>query len=309
MPYDPDVKALMHYVKKTGLYPIRKMGVEKARRELNGVTNWDVPREEVYRRKQLEISDLDVSVQVRIYWPNAAKRNDKLPCLLMFHGGGFVLGDLNTYENSARHYCNMAGIVVLNVSYRLAPEHKFPIAVEDSYAALKWVSDNADELGVDPNRIALTGASSGGMLVIVLCLLARERNGPKIALQIPVIPVLSLTQGCLYPSRSKFTEDMEDLLWFIDMYLETPCDKRDARLSPILVENYTGLPSALVITAGHCPVRDEGKLYADRLRAAGVAVDYECYEGANHQAMVLPGMIKTARQAVDKIVGTLIAQL
>jgi len=310
MTYDPDVKALMRYVEKMGLFPIRKMGIETARQNLDGRPNWDVPREEVFRCEQHKLPSPNASVQVRIYWPESAEDDDaKLPCLIMFHGGGFALGGVDTYENSARHYCNTVGVVVINVGYRLAPEHKFPIAVEDSYAALNWTYDNAYKLGIDPDRVALTGASSGGMLVIVMCLLARERGGPKIALQIPVIPVLTLAKDACYPSRRDFKEDTADLHWFNSMYFEAPADPQDLRVSPILVEDYSGLPSALVITAGHCPMRDEGLYYADRLRAAGVEVKYECHKGSNHQAMVLPGMIKAARLAMDQIAATLKAKL
>jgi len=316
MTFDPDVKALMLYVKRMGLFPIHKMGVETARKNLDGNSTWDVPRQNVFRYEPHDIPTRDGVIQIRIYWPDLAadepdpinKEKARLPCLLMFHGGGFVLGDLDSYENSARHYCNMAGIVVVNVGYRLAPEHKFPVAAEDSYVALNWVYDNARQLGIDPERIALTGASAGGILVIIMCLLARDRKGPKIALQIPVIPVLNLAKEATFPSRNDYIDDMADLRWFNDMYFSAEADPNDVRVAPILADNYSDLPPALVITAGHCPMRDEGLYYADRLRAADIDVIYKCYEGANHQAMVLPGMIKAARQSTDLITATLKAK-
>jgi acetyl esterase len=173
--------------------------------------------------------------------------------------------------------------------------------VEDCYAALNWCVDNAAELGVDTDRIAITGGSSGGMLTIVTCLLARDRQEPKIALQIPIVPALTSQKEPPYPSRSEFKEEADPLPWFIDMYLRTPDDAKDVRASPILVENFSDLPPALVITAGHDPLRDEGRHYVEQLRAAGVPVDHVCFEGANHQAMAMPGVIRAARQAVDRI--------
>jgi len=200
--------------------------------------------------------------------------------------------------------------VVIDVGYRLAPENKFPAGVEDCYAALCWVANNASELGVDQDRIAVTGGSAGGTLTIVTCLLARDRDGPPIALQMPVLPALTMEPEPPYVSRRELDDSYYGLPrkaidWFAKLYLNTLEEARDVRASPILAENLAGLPRALVITAGFCPFRDEGLHYVQRLRDAGVPVEHVCIEGASHAPMAMAGTFACARRGVDLVADAL----
>ena len=307
MTLDADVKSFLDQMVAMNMPPPYKMPIEASRgMPAEQRALMDMPREEVGRRLERTVPGPAGPIPVRIYWPAAAERGNPIGVLVMFHGGGFALGDLDTFEGTVRYYCNHAEVVVVDVDYRLAPENKFPAAVEDCFAALCWVSDNAAELGVDADRLAVSGGSAGATLTIVCCLLAKERGGPEIALQVPVLPSLTFEQDPPYPSRAELDDDYyglsrETIQWFADMYLGKPGDALDVRASPILAPDYTGLPPALVITGGYCPFRDEGRHYADRLREDGVDVEYTCYEGASHAAIAIPAMVGAAHKCVEQV--------
>jgi len=283
-----------------------ELSVEDARVGLKQMTlQVDIALCEVLERRELSISGPAGDIPIRIYWPEITEADKSLPILLLYHGGGFALADLDTHENMARYYCKHAQLIVINVDYRLSPENKFPLGVEDCYAALCWASDNAKELGGDLMRIAVTGDSAGGNLSAVVAQLALSRQGPNVAYQLLAYPVVSMDMGADYESRKTFGKgqhflSMMDLNWLSDMYFTNPDKEKDSVLaSPILCEDLSGLPPALVITAGHDPLRDEGKHYAERIEAAGIAVEYVCFESTIHGFMTFGGAIDVGKQALD----------
>ena len=198
------------------------------------------------------------------------------PLLVFFHGGGFVFGDLDVFDNPCRLICRDAGVHVLSIDYRLAPEHKAPAAFDDGYAAYLWACEHAEELGADPSRIAVGGDSAGGNLAAVVAQRARDAGDPPPALQWLIYPVTDWRGQTR--SRTLFGQGLlltkRDLDVFAEAFVTgSGLDVSDPRLSPLLAENLAGLPPALVITAGFDPLRDEGEQYAAKLQAAGVTVD------------------------------------
>lgn len=197
--------------------------------------------------------------------------------LVFYHGGGFVFGDLDTHDSACRLICRDAGVHVLSVDYRLAPEHPAPAAVDDCHAAYRWALENAAELGADPQRVAVGGDSAGGCLAAVVTRLARDAGDPIPALQWLIYPVTDMRGGTR--SRSLLADGFlltrDDMDWFESTYLAgSDIDVTDPRVSPLLADDLSGLSPALVVTAGFDPLRDEGDAYAAALRAAGVAVDH-----------------------------------
>ena len=254
-------------------------------------------------RKLAAIVDDGVAVGVRnisIPGPAGAMRarhyipvNDQSPpgsepLLVFFHGGGFVIGDLDTHDGLCRLICRDAGIHVLSVDYRLAPEHKAPAAVEDCYAAYRWAVEHAAELGADPQRVAVGGDSAGGNLATVVSHLARDdrdRGVPLPALQLLIYPITNHAGDTR--SRALFADGYfltkRHMDWFRDCYLNgASVEPSDPRISPLLADDLTGLPPALLLTAGFDPLRDEGNLYAEALSAAGVVVDHRQYRSMVH---------------------------
>lgn len=237
-------------------------------------------------------------VPVRIYTPVAggARR-----CLVFFHGGGFVIGDLDSHDALCRQIANESGCKVVAVDYRLAPEHKFPAAVEDAWAAVKWVEENAGDLGIDANHLAVAGDSAGGNLATVVSqMAARAKGGPSICFQLLIYPgtrVNSDTQSMADFAEGYFLE-RRTLEWFKDCYVPEGHDHSDPRLSPMLADDLSGLPPALIITAGYDPLKDEGRAYADRLSASGVDVTYKDYPDMIHGFFNMTALSADAKEAV-----------
>jgi acetyl esterase/lipase len=232
---------------------------------------------------------------VRIYRPKDALR----AALVYFHGGGWVVGSLESADASCRALANRSRCVVISVDYRLAPETKFPGAVDDAHAATRWVADNAAELRIDPTKIAVGGASAGGNLAAAVALVARER-GPAIAFQLLAVPVTELSSKAA--SHREFAEgyglSAADMTWYGTHYVRTPADADDPRAS-VLRADLRGLPPAFVITAECDPLRDDGEAYADRLRVLGIRARYKRYPGMFHGFMSFPGTLPEAAQAFE----------
>ena len=286
---DAATEQFLQVLRAAGRPPIYELPIEVARAG-NKAASQQMARPPVplHRVEDRRIPSAAGELGVRIYWPRQTSARELLPLVVYFHGGGFAICDLDTHDPIARALCRDGDAIVVNVDYRMAPEHKFPAAVEDAYAATSWVSAHASELGGDARRIAVAGDSAGGNLSAVVCQLAKAKGGPSIAFQVLIYPVVDLDTTAAFASRSEFGGgdyflSMRDMEWFNSLYFaDAATEVRDPRASPLRSDDLSGLPPALVITAGCDPLRDEGKSYADRLAAAGVPVEYRCFEGTIH---------------------------
>jgi acetyl esterase len=245
------------------------------------------------------------AIRVRVYTPaEAAPR----PAMVYFHGGGWVVCDVETHDVVCRAIAVRSGAVVVSVDYRLSPESKFPAAVDDCFAATCWVAANAGRFGIDPARIAVGGDSAGGNLGAVIALKSRDERGPAIVLQVLVYPVTNLASFDT-PSYGEFAEGYDltrpQMEWFRSHYLASPEDGRNPYASPLLADDLRGLPPALVITAECDPLRDEGEAYARRLEEAGVPVTCTRYAGMIHPFFTLGGVIPQTHQAVQQVADAL----
>lgn len=241
------------------------------------------------------------AIPVRHYRPLGVSKQEAIAALVFFHGGGFTLGDLDTHDTLCRQLCDQAGVAVLSVDYRLGPEHKFPAAHVDGFAALQWIAAHAGELGVAPDCIAVGGDSAGGNIAASCALMARDGGGPKLAYQLLIYPATDFR--CIAPSHLRngkgylLTTSMIE--YFCACYLACDADRLDWRLSPLLAGDHANLPPALILTAGFDPLVDEGKAYAERLRAAGNSVEYVCYEGQFHGFITMGRVVSQANEAVN----------
>lgn len=257
------------------------------------------------RVENLEAGGAAGPIAVRLYEPHSAPREP--PVLVYFHGGGWVVGSLDTHDGLCRVLADEAGLAVLSVDYRLAPEHPFPAAVDDAMCAYEWVLDNARRLGVDGARVAVGGDSAGGTLSAVVAQQARSRRLAMPRFQLLIYPATDLRR--LTASNRTLAEGYlltgSLMDWFLGHYLADAADKTDPRASPLLADDLGGLPEAYVVTAGFDPLRDEGRAYADRLRQAGVRTRYVCQAGLVHGFANMTYGIPAARRAVSDAAGAL----
>ena len=238
-----------------------------------------------------------LSIPARLYRPAGGR----LPAVVYFHGGGWLLGSVESHDAACRALANASGAAVVSVGYRRGPEHRFPVAVEDCYAAARWVHDRAQELEVDPRRLAVAGDSAGGNLATAVALLARDRGEPPVALQLLVYPVTTtdLEKG-FDRAYEGFFLYYDELQWHQDNYLSSPEDRRSPLVSPLDAADLRGLPPAMVITAQCDPLHAQGELYAQALAAAGVQVEHRHYPGMVHGFFQLPSLFDDGRDAVER---------
>lgn len=221
-------------------------------------------------------------IPIRIYSNHS---DDNLPVLLFFHGGGWVVGNINTHDGICRQLAKVTKAVIVSVDYRLAPEHPYPAPLMDCYAALEWVYENAAKIGGNPKKIAVSGDSAGGNLAAAVCLKAKAENGPKISYQALVYPVTDLSKLTTISYQnfaSKFFLTKNMMAQYINYYIADDSTRLEAYASPLLAPDVSDLPPALVITAGFDPLRDEGEAYGERLKAAGVPTTITRYKGTIH---------------------------
>ena len=240
-------------------------------------------------------------IPIRIYIPEESK---VLPVTLFYHGGGWVQGNLDSHDNVVRYMAARSGSILVAVDYRLAPENPFPAAVEDAYAALKWVAGNAKLFSGDPSKIAVMGDSAGGNLSAVVSLMARDKNGPKISRQILVYPATNLktldTDSYMFFGEG-FMLTRKEIEWFRAHYLPNKSDWSNPMASPLLAKDHSNLPPATIITAQMDPLSDEGKQYADKLEQSGVEVRYHRFEGMIHGFISAGKVLNQAYEAMDEI--------
>jgi acetyl esterase len=284
--------------------PPEKARVENRRGALAVSAHPPIP---MARVEAIEIPSEPGPIPARLYVPAGLPGGAPLPLLVYFHGGGWVIGDLDTHDGLCRFLAAAAGTTVLSIGYRLSPEHPFPAAVEDSWAGFSWALENAASLGVDPARIAVGGDSAGGNLAAVVSLLARGAGATMPAIQLLIYPVTD-SAGEL-PSRRLFDEGFmltkEDMDLFEGHYLPPGTDAHDPRVSILEIEDLSGLPPAYVATAGFDPLRDEGEAYALRMRAAGVQVALRRHSGLIHGFANDTAISRTARGAMLEAAGAL----
>lgn len=284
MPIDPQMQAFLDQQAALGAPPLHKLTPEQvragSRMQLQQAALYYTP-EQVAKIENRTIPAPTGEIPVRIYTPEG---DGPFPLLVFFHGGGWVIGDLDSHDDLCRALTNAAGCVVFAVDYRLAPEHKFPAATEDCYAATEWAAAHAAELHADPDRVAVGGDSAGGNLAAVVTMMARDRGGPKLIFQLLIYPATDFRGGT--PSHQENADapilDRETQLWFTNHYLNGEEDKLNPLASPLLASDFHGLPPALVITAEYDPLRDEGEAYAEQLKAADVPATVRRYDGLIH---------------------------
>jgi acetyl esterase len=238
------------------------------------------------------------AVRMRVYTPEA---DGPVPIMMYFHGGGYVKGGLDETDAFCRRLARTTDTVVVSVDYRLAPEHPYPAALDDAYHSSLWAHDNAEALGGTKDSFSVCGESAGGNLAAVVCLLARSDDKIEISRQILLQPVVDFTLS--FPSidmpASECLVPREDLAWYYEEYYEG--DASDFRVSPVFADDLSGLPPALIITAEHDTLRDEGRAYAVRLEASGVPTQYSCYSGMIHGFLQMAGLLDEAQQAIAEI--------
>jgi acetyl esterase len=313
---DAATRAFLNALKVAGRRPLWELTVEELRASIRAASlQLAAPSTDVHEVADRKMPVSGGEVGLRIYTPGPGSEDRPFPIVVHLHGAGFVAGDLDTHDSIARFHCKHADAVVIAVDYRLAPEHPFPAAVNDAYAAVEWAVEHAHELHGDARRIAVLGDSAGGNLAAVVCQLAKARNGPRIGFQALVCPAVDFSLGAEYPSRSQFgggdfflsNRDME---FFRSRYLtDLQRQASDARVSPLLASDLAGLPPALVVTAGCDPLHDEGRMYVDRLAAAGVTVEYHCFESTIHAFMSFAGAIPVGVDGLSFVAARLHAAL
>jgi acetyl esterase len=297
MPLDPQARALLDQLAARGDPPVTALTPQEARAQMVQATARLGEPPAIARVEALTVPGPGGAIPVRILAPQGKA---PLPALVYFHGGGWVVGSIDTHDALCRALANAAGVTVVSVDYRLAPEHKFPAAAEDAYAATAWVAAHAAEIGVDPARLAVGGDSAGGNLATVVALMARERGGPRLVYQILIYPItdFNLETASYRENADGYFLTREAMAWYWGHYLANEADGQHPYASPLRASDLRGLPPALVITAEFDPLCDEGEAYAARLAAAGVPVTLTRYDGMIHGFLRRPVQLDRARGAL-----------
>lgn len=303
MSLDPQAQAMIDLIASTGLGDLTPETDPQHVRDL--MTALAIPSDVVVHRiEDRTIPGPGGEIPVRLYRPAG---DTPKPVVVYYHGGGWVIGNLESHDATCRELANAADVVVVSVDYRLAPEHVFPAAVDDAFAALEWVHEHAPELGADPSRIAVAGDSAGASLAAVVAQLARDANGPPIVFQLLVYPATDyeFSSPSMIENADGYFLTIAGMRWFYGHYLRSEADGDDPRVSPARAADLSGLPPAFVITAEYDPLRDQGMAYAAALRAAGTPTEATRYEGMFHGFFGMGAMIDVAKVAFDDAVAAL----
>ena len=303
MPLDPQAHALLEQQAQANAPGYEFLGVEQARALYEARAAMNMPSVAVAEVFDMQTDGPGGTLPLRVYRAYGSKESEKLPALVYFHGGGWVLGNLDTHDPICRELANMAHCAVIAVAYRLSPEHKFPQPVEDAIAATRWVAANAEALRIDAERIAVGGDSAGGTMAAVICLEFRDTGGPKIAMQVLIYPPADLLADTA--SHRDFAKGYgltrDSVLWLRGHYIRDEADPLDWRCSPLRAADHCNLPPAYILTAGFDTLRDEGRLYAEALHRAGVITTYECFEGMVHGFINLGRVLAGAHHALYRV--------
>ena len=297
MPLDAQIESVMEQVAALGFPPSHTVSAQEARSNAKARPRGKGP--DVHKVEDIKIPSDAGPIPARIYTPSD---ETSLPVLVWFHGGGWVVGDLESADATARHLCNESSSVIISIDYRLAPETKFPGASDDCYTATQWVSENASSLNADPDKIAVGGDSAGGNLAAVVSLMARDKQGPNIGFQLLVYPVteMNFNTKSYIDNAEGYQLSRDGMIWYWDHYLEDKEAANNPYASPMKAQSLQNLPPALIITAEYDPLRDEGKAYAERLKAEGVTTQYTMYSGMIHGFFGMASVVDKGRAAVKE---------
>jgi acetyl esterase len=298
---NPDARKVCDMIVASGRPPIETLTPSQARQAFLATRQILQPdAEPVAEVAQLAAAGPAGPIPLRLYRGQGTGQGSPKPALIYLHGGGWVIGDLESHDQVCRALANAASCIVVAIDYRLAPEHKFPAAAEDAMAAVAWIAANAGHLGIDAARLAIGGDSAGGNLAAVAAIDARDRGGPHIALQFLVYPAADMSMD--WPSAERHAEQLPltraAMHWFIAHYLRSPADKTDWRASPLRAASLKGLPPALIVTAGFDPLCDEGQAYAEALRRAGVPVVHELFAGQVHGFLAMGRIVADSQRLI-----------
>jgi acetyl esterase len=302
MSLHPQAKAFLNIINVSERIPIHILGAKKARQTYAERPSHLAPQwVDVFAIDNRIIQQNSLSIPIRIYTPKAS--SEPLPICIFYHGGGMVIGSLDGYDTLCRQICVQSQCIVVSVDYRLAPEHKFPAAIDDAYAAFLWIRQHANSFGGDKNSIAVSGDSAGGNLAAVVTILARDQHIAGIKCQALIYPATAPYANS--PSHFAFAKEYflerETVLWFHESYIRSDNDRKDFRYAPLIAKTLAHLPSALVIVAKYDTLRDEGVAYADRLTSSGVDVTLQEYEGMFHPFVSLAGVLDDGKEAISLI--------
>lgn len=295
MPLDPQAKQVLEQTAALGLPPNHLVSPAQAR--LNMKSRPRAAGPEVAKVEDRLIPGPRVELPVRIYTPAGS---GPFPILVWYHGGGWVVGDLDTADPTARHLAVEAGCVVVSVDYRLAPESKFPGPADDCFAATVWSAQHGARLNGDPTRLAVGGDSAGGNLAAAVALMARDRGGLSLAFQLLVYPVTArdFDTASYQQNAEGYGLTLDGMRWYWDMYLQNAADASHPYAAPMAAQDLKGLPPALVITAEYDPLRDEGEAFGKRLQAAGVQTTCKRYDGMIHGFFGMAAVVDKGKQAI-----------
>lgn len=304
MSLDPQARHMLDQLAAAGTKPIDTLSVPEARAFMDSMRALQGPPTPLPAVRDLGIAGASGTIPARLYRP---REDGTLPLLVYFHGGGWVIGDLEGYDNVCRDLAAKAGCAILSIDYRLAPEHRFPAAADDCFAATAWTRANATGLGIDPARIAVGGDSAGGNLAAVVSLMSRDRGGPPVCLQLLIYPVTCgrMDTPSYRDNAEGYLLTHDAMVWFWDHYVPRAAERELPYAAPLRATDLRGLPPALVLTAEFDPLRDEGEAYAGRLREAGVPTTLRRYDGQIHGFFTMGALIDRARLALDETAATL----
>ena len=300
MTLDPKLKALLEQPADPNAKPIEEIPIEEIRRQFNeDIAAIDKPGPEMKDIQDRAVDVGDAEIQVRWYTPSTLAAASGNPVLVFFHGGGWIQGNIETHDSMCRVLAHDGRSLVCSVDYRLAPENKFPVSLNDSYTATKWAHQHAAMFGGDPGKLAVGGDSAGGNLAAVISFLARDDGSVPIRFQLLLYPVTDLASET--ESKRKFSNGfwLDTLPFLIESYVATDEDRTNPLASPLRARNFSGLPPAHIVTAGHDPLRDEGRAYATRLQEAGVDAQYDCYESMIHGFISIRGIVDEGERALQ----------